>query len=43
MRTAVRAAIVNVVAEQRSLPHEPAEAYLQEMEATARYRPDLWG
>lgn len=43
MRTAVRAAIVDVVAEQRSLPHEPAEAYLQEMEATARYRPDLWG
>ena len=43
MRDAVRAAFVDVVAEYGSLPHEHAEAYLHELETTARYRPDLWG
>jgi cytochrome P450/NADPH-cytochrome P450 reductase len=43
VRAAVRAAFVDVVAEHGSLPRENAEAYLQELETTARYRPDLWG
>jgi len=43
MRAAVRAAFADVVADHGSLPREHAEAYLQEMETTARYRPDLWG
>ena len=43
MRDGVRAAFVDVVTEHGSLPREHAEAYLHEMEATARYRPDLWG
>jgi cytochrome P450 / NADPH-cytochrome P450 reductase len=28
---------------QAGMPRERAEAYLQELETTARYRPDLWG
>jgi cytochrome P450 / NADPH-cytochrome P450 reductase len=43
MRAAVRAAFVDVVAEHGTLPREQAEAYLDELETTARYRPDLWG
>jgi sulfite reductase alpha subunit-like flavoprotein len=43
MRDAVRAAFVDVVAEHGSLPREHAEAYLRELEMTARYCPDLWG
>jgi cytochrome P450 / NADPH-cytochrome P450 reductase len=43
IRAAVRAALVDVVAEHGSLPREQAEAYLNELETTARYRPDLWG
>jgi cytochrome P450/NADPH-cytochrome P450 reductase len=43
MRAAVRAAFVDVVAEYGSLPREQAEAYIDELETTARYRPDLWG
>ena len=43
MRDAVRAAFVDVVAEHGSLPRERAAAYLDELETTARYRPDLWG
>jgi cytochrome P450/NADPH-cytochrome P450 reductase len=43
MRDAVRAAFVDVVTEHGSLPREQAEAYLRELETTARYRPDLWG
>jgi cytochrome P450/NADPH-cytochrome P450 reductase len=43
MRAAVRAALVDVVAEHGSLPREHAAAYLDEMEKTTRYRPDLWG
>jgi len=43
VRDAVRAAFVDVVTEHGSLPREHAEAYLHEMETTARYRPDLWG
>jgi cytochrome P450/NADPH-cytochrome P450 reductase len=42
MRDAVRAAFTDVVTEHGSLPREHAEAYLQEMETTERYRPDLW-
>ncbi len=43
MRDAVRAAFVDVAAEYGSLPREGAEAYVRELEATERYRPDLWG
>ncbi|HEY6296745.1 MAG TPA: cytochrome P450, partial [Streptosporangiaceae bacterium] len=43
MREAVRAAFVDVVAHQGALPRERAEAYLADLETTARYRPDLWG
>jgi sulfite reductase alpha subunit-like flavoprotein len=41
VRDAVRAAFSDVAA--RSMPPEHAEAYLAELETTARYRPDLWG
>jgi cytochrome P450 / NADPH-cytochrome P450 reductase len=43
MRDAVRDAFIDVVAEHGPLPRERAEAYLQQLESTARYRPDLWG
>ena len=43
MRAAVRAAFVDVVADHGSLRREQAETVLQELETTARYRPDLWG
>jgi sulfite reductase alpha subunit-like flavoprotein len=43
VREAVRAAFVDVVARHGALPPERAEAYLTDMETTARYRPDLWG
>jgi sulfite reductase alpha subunit-like flavoprotein len=43
MRDAVRAAFVEVVAEHGSLPRGQAEAYIDELETTAHYRPDLWG
>jgi cytochrome P450/NADPH-cytochrome P450 reductase len=43
MRDAVRAAFADVAAEHGSMPRERAEAYLDELETTARYRPDLWG
>ena len=43
MRDAVRDAFVDVIAEHGSMPREHAEAYLHELETTARYRPDLWG
>jgi sulfite reductase (NADPH) flavoprotein alpha-component len=43
MRDAVRAVFVDVVAEQGSLPREQAEAYVDELERTTHYRPDLWG
>ena len=42
MREAVRAAFADVAAEQGAMPHERAETYLDELEATTRYRPDLW-
>jgi cytochrome P450/NADPH-cytochrome P450 reductase len=42
MRDAVRAAFADVAAEHGALPHERAAAYVDELEATARYRPDLW-
>jgi cytochrome P450/NADPH-cytochrome P450 reductase len=42
MRDAVRAAFIGVATEHGSVPHERAEAYLQELETTERYRPDLW-
>ena len=43
MRDAVRAAFVDVVANQGRRPRELAEAYVRQLETTARYRPDLWG
>ena len=43
MREAVRAAFVDVIVHHGALPRERAEAYLADMETTARYRPDLWG
>jgi cytochrome P450/NADPH-cytochrome P450 reductase len=43
MRDAVRAAFVDVVAEQGSLPRDQAEDHVDELERTAHYRPDLWG
>jgi cytochrome P450 / NADPH-cytochrome P450 reductase len=43
MRSAVRAAIIDVIAEHGSLHPEHAEAYLDELEQAARYRPDTWG
>jgi len=42
MREAVRDAFVDVAMDHGPLPREHAEAYLAELEATARYRPDLW-
>jgi len=43
MRDAVRAAFVDVVAEHGSLPRDQAGAYIDELETTTHYRPDLWG
>jgi cytochrome P450/NADPH-cytochrome P450 reductase len=43
MRDAVRAAFVDIVAEQRSMPREHAESLLLDLETNERYRPDLWG
>ena len=43
VRDAVRGAFADVAAEHGRLPRERAEAYLQELERTTRYRPDLWG
>jgi cytochrome P450/NADPH-cytochrome P450 reductase len=43
MRDAVRAAFVDVAAAHGSLARDGAEAYVEELEKTARYRPDLWG
>ena len=43
MRDAVRDAFADLIAEHGALPRERAEAYLHQLETTARYRPDLWG
>jgi cytochrome P450/NADPH-cytochrome P450 reductase len=43
MRHAVRTAFADVIAEHGRMPRDRAEAYLDELETTARYRPDLWG
>jgi len=43
VRDAVRAALTDVVAEHGAMPLECAEAYLDQLDTTARYRPDLWG
>jgi sulfite reductase alpha subunit-like flavoprotein len=43
MRDAVRAAFVDVIAEHGAQPREHAEAYVDQLETTERYRPDLWG
>ena len=43
MRDAVRAAFTDVIAEHGAMPRERAHAYLYQLDATARYRPDLWG
>ena len=42
MRDAVRAAFADVIADHGGLPRDRAAAYLDELETTARYRPDLW-
>src|SRR5260370_16829715 len=43
MRDAVRDAFVDVVADHGMRPREHAEAYVRQLETTARYRPDLCG
>jgi cytochrome P450/NADPH-cytochrome P450 reductase len=43
MRDAVRAAFAGVAAEHGAMSRERAAAYVDELEATGRYRPDLWG
>jgi cytochrome P450/NADPH-cytochrome P450 reductase len=43
MRDGVRTAFADVAAEHGALTRERAAAYLDELETTARYRPDLWG
>ena len=43
VRAAVRAALTDVIADHGALPRERAAAYLDELETSARYRPDLWG
>jgi sulfite reductase alpha subunit-like flavoprotein len=43
MRDGVRTALADVAAEHGALTHERAAAYFDELETTARYRPDLWG
>jgi sulfite reductase alpha subunit-like flavoprotein len=43
VREAVRAALIDVVAEHGSLSREHAQAFLDRLETTTRYRPDLWG
>jgi sulfite reductase alpha subunit-like flavoprotein len=42
MREGVRAAFIDIVTDHGPRPREQAEAYLQELETTERYRPDLW-
>jgi len=42
MREGVRAAFIDIVTDHGLRPRERAEAYLQELETTERYRPDLW-
>jgi sulfite reductase alpha subunit-like flavoprotein len=43
MRAAVRSAFADVAVQWGPLPPERAAAYLDDLESTARYRPDLWG
>jgi cytochrome P450 / NADPH-cytochrome P450 reductase len=43
MRTAVRQAFLDIIAQHGSLHPEHAETYLDELEQAARYRPDTWG
>jgi cytochrome P450/NADPH-cytochrome P450 reductase len=43
MRDGVRAAFLDVVARHGSMQRLHAEAYVAELETSARYRPDLWG
>jgi cytochrome P450 / NADPH-cytochrome P450 reductase len=43
VRAAVRAAFADVIADHGAMPRERAAAYLDELETTTRYRPDLWG
>jgi len=42
MRDAVRTAFADVLTEHASMPPECAAAYLNKLQTTARYRPDLW-
>jgi cytochrome P450/NADPH-cytochrome P450 reductase len=43
VRAEIRAALADVIADHGALLPERAGAYLDELETTARYRPDLWG
>ncbi|HEY6279335.1 MAG TPA: cytochrome P450 [Streptosporangiaceae bacterium] len=43
VRDGVRDAFIDIAAEHGPLPREQAEAYIDELESTTRYRPDLWG
>jgi cytochrome P450/NADPH-cytochrome P450 reductase len=43
VRAAVRAAFTDVAAGHGSMPPDQAAAWLDDLETTARYRPDLWG
>ena len=43
MRTAVREAFLDIVAEHGPFHPKRAGAYLDELEQGARYRPDTWG
>jgi cytochrome P450/NADPH-cytochrome P450 reductase len=43
VRAAVRAALADVIADHGALPPARAAAYLDELQTSARYRPDLWG
>ena len=42
MRDAVRAALVDVVAQHAKMPRTSAEAFVTDLENAGRYRPDLW-
>jgi NADPH-ferrihemoprotein reductase len=42
MRDAVRAALVDVVAQHAKMPRTEAEAFVTDLENAGRYRPDLW-
>jgi sulfite reductase (NADPH) flavoprotein alpha-component len=43
MREAVRTTLADVAADHGPMPRARAAAYLDQLEETAHYRPDLWG